>query len=573
MTKPYSELAALVMRAYDEDLNDGELTQVEGHGKLRAQMDSAFSDIYQAICDWRARNASTHTSTEKTPGPFDRKPAKPMPPPKPSVTLRLANARQGEPYEGTITLNGPDGIKVRQVSGLDAVGNLSFDPDNATVKGTPCNHGTFRLVVTLAQSTIWDHPMDLSVIPDPKSLWKNVDSDRNTPYWKPDSDRRGLKVDEGYIVVAASQRGRSHAQGGLCRDDDFCVHKATATGWHVLAVSDGAGSAKYSREGSRIAVQNATDLLVTKLDEQDDQLTRAYQAMIVEPSVQSRSNLHKVLYNCLAKPVYDTIRVIDETARIKELSFRDFYATLLLSAHKPIDGRHCVFGYWRGDGAMAYHVPGRRLFLLGKPDSGDYAGQTRFLEGEAAHADDIFGRVAFDALEDHGNLVLMTDGISDPMFETDVDLTNQAAWDWFFERELLGLLTKDPDASADRLLQWMDFWSQGNHDDRTLAILCPLSELPDEGGPTETDLAPNPQVAETKEQPAEDDGPSASEEDAEVETQQQPAAGDDTGASVTDSVVMPDSGVLKQADNNARPEGGTAPMGASDTDGTQHETG
>lgn len=32
-------------------------------------------------------------------------------------------------------------------------------------------------------------------------------------------------------------------------------------------------------------------------------------------------------------------------------------------------------------------------------------------------------------------------------------------------------LTDDNDAAKDQLLDWLDFWSPGNHDDRTIAIL------------------------------------------------------------------------------------------------------
>jgi hypothetical protein len=29
----------------------------------------------------------------------------------------------------------------------------------------------------------------------------------------------------------------------------------------------------------------------------------------------------------------------------------------------------------------------------------------------------------------------------------------------------------DNEQAADQLLKWLDFWSKGNHDDRTIAIL------------------------------------------------------------------------------------------------------
>src|SRR5690606_14699190 len=53
-------------------------------------------------------------------------------------------------------------------------------------------------------------------------------------------------------IVIASKRGRSHAHEGTFRDDDFCT-KSLPNDWAIVAVADGAGSAKYARQGSKIA--------------------------------------------------------------------------------------------------------------------------------------------------------------------------------------------------------------------------------------------------------------------------------------------------------------------------------
>lgn len=67
----------------------------------------------------------------------------------------------------------------------------------------------------------------------------------------------------------------------------------------------------------------------------------------------------------------------------------------------------------------------------------------------------------------------MTDGVSDPKFETDANLNNPDKWDalWIDFKENGVELTDDNEASKDQLLGWLDFWSPGNHDDRTIAIL------------------------------------------------------------------------------------------------------
>lgn len=77
-------------------------------------------------------------------------------------------------------------------------------------------------------------------------------------------------------------------------------------------------------------------------------------------------------------------------------------------------------------------------------------------------------------------LFLMSDGVSDPMFETDLNLNDYNKWEEFYRKLTEGFpkdgiggvdLIDDNEISKDQLLGWLDFWSPGNHDDRTIAIL------------------------------------------------------------------------------------------------------
>ena len=70
-------------------------------------------------------------------------------------------------------------------------------------------------------------------------------------------------------------------------------------------------------------------------------------------------------------------------------------------------------------------------------------------------------------------LFLMTDGVSDPKFETDANLKSYDKWNelWADLKENGVELTDDNEEAANQLLNWLDFWSPGNHDDRTIAIL------------------------------------------------------------------------------------------------------
>jgi hypothetical protein len=73
---------------------------------------------------------------------------------------------------------------------------------------------------------------------------------------------------------------------------------------------------------------------------------------------------------------------------------------------------------------------------------------------------------------------MMTDGIYDPKFVVEANLPNIKKWQAFLEdlngRNEDGIkveLKPDNENIAEQFSSWMDFWSQGNHDDRTLAIV------------------------------------------------------------------------------------------------------
>ena len=74
----------------------------------------------------------------------------------------------------------------------------------------------------------------------------------------------------------------------------------------------------------------------------------------------------------------------------------------------------------------------------------------------------------------------MTDGVSDPMFGTDANLNSIGQWNelWdklqngFPEDEIPGVdFSAGNVESKDQLLNWLNFWVPGEHDDRTIAIL------------------------------------------------------------------------------------------------------
>ena len=104
---------------------------------------------------------------------------------------------------------------------------------------------------------------------------------------------------------------------------------------------------------------------------------------------------------------------------------------------KKFDFGWFIASYWVGDGAMClYNKENGTHKLLGIPDEGEFSGQTRFLTMQEIFKDakSVMDRLRFSIEDDFTALMLMTDGVSDPMFETDNNLNSTAKWDEFWNK-------------------------------------------------------------------------------------------------------------------------------------------
>ena len=99
--------------------------------------------------------------------------------------------------------------------------------------------------------------------------------------------------------------------------------------------------------------------------------------------------------------------------------------------------------------------------LLGQPDSGEYAGQTRFLDPEANDGEDIMRRISFAYLDSMTALFLLTDGITDPIFETDYNLQQPACWDKFWVEDIRQKLSSTPGETEKNLSKVFDAAENG----------------------------------------------------------------------------------------------------------------
>jgi hypothetical protein len=342
----------------------------------------------------------------------------------------------------------------------------------------------------LADQPAQSKPVAVTVNPDPDSLWQNKDPDPTLPYQKKHTASKEL-VTPAARILAASQRGRSHAHEGTFRDDDFMVRYDKTTGWHLLAAADGAGSAKFSRQGSLIACEKAIHHMEHWLAKETVPLGSAVQKFL-QTTDRDKRHLQSPAYAWLGGAAIEALKAIKAEAEQRDppASLRDFHTTLLLAAAKPTPEGWLLLTFSIGDGGIAAISGQGEPISLCTPDSGDFSGQTVFLTvpGVLRSGEDVLKRIHVQILPDFSALFLMTDGITDPKFPTEASLEDKPTWESFLhELNEKVQITKPGDGAETRLLSWLSFRSPGNHDDRTIVILLPTPR-----GPAESKESPPP---------------------------------------------------------------------------------
>lgn len=392
---------------------------------------------------------------------------------QPELKFQVDNARVGQVYQSEINLLGehsPQDLTYKTDSFKFSDAHFYFDAETQSIHGQPEHAGevnvNFQYVIGHETRSA---QLKMNVIADPRSLWKILEPADGQPYAKAHSacDRCVLN---DYSLVAASRRGRSHEHAGSFRDDDFAILPIKDSAWSVLAVADGAGSADFSREGSRIAVEvvkqhfqdyfDAENLatLTAQVEQwqvgQQDEATQALAAGLNE-------QFHHVYYQ-----IYTSIlEQIEQQALEQEVPSKAFSTTLLIAVVYSQANKNFISTFSVGDGAIAVY-DAQNIRLMNVADGGEYAGQTKFLDRSIAH--EFASRVKIGCYGAIDAIYLMTDGISDPMFETEVGLTQHEKWQNLHHQLAPLMLTDNADEA---LLQWMHFFSTGHHDDRTMALL------------------------------------------------------------------------------------------------------
>ena len=368
----------------------------------------------------------------------------------------LPNARHGEPYRAALP---PTATAIT----FHPECGLTWDAAAQQIHGTPSQSGDVEIHYQIHENNnITPVVQKLYINPDPKSLWQNNPTPKNARFPKPDTAHDSIPTPQGNLI-AARVRGRSHAHNGTHCDDDYRIDYHPRTGLHFIAVADGAGSAEFSRYGSQLAVNAAVDTVWQLLDNNEK-----YFRLPESESEAQKQALHSLISNA----AYQAYVAQKNAAETEQIDLKKLACTLLIALALPrTDGTWLIAAYWVGDGAAAVWQPeNQQLMLLGESDGGAYSGETVFLSANEVRPENLKQRIREWQVQQPPVLLLMTDGVSDPKFETDANLAKPEKWATLWQ-ELQPVFQAEHPAAA--LEDWLGFWSAGNHDDRTLALFLP----------------------------------------------------------------------------------------------------
>lgn len=400
--------------------------------------------------------------------------------------VRILNATVGKPYEAKFDFKKFDwkDISAFEFAGLEEVG-LSYDTKTKQIMGTPTQSGDIKFVFRFkVEGQPDDAPFNEKVIPliinpDPKSLWKNVESDKNDPHQKDDNVTIFSSLGNRHIL-ASSKRGRSHANVGSFREDDFSF-KELDNGWSIVVVADGAGSAKLSRKGSQLACNSVVEYFMQKDAVESmagfDELLEQYNNNTGDDT---QKKLNHFVYNNLGKAVFQVHKKLEAFASSEGVPLKDLNSTLIFTLFKKYREGYALLSFGVGDCPIAVlNKDVSEVTLMNWLDVGEFGGGTRFITMPEIFKNEKFStRFGFKFINDFSYLMMMTDGIYDPKFVVEANLPNIKKWKEFLA-DLAGKnedgikvdLKADNKEIEQQFSNWMDFWSTGNHDDRTLVIV------------------------------------------------------------------------------------------------------
>lgn len=268
------------------------------------------------------------------------------------------------------------------------------------------------------------------------SLWKYnpIPSDEPEPFEEYISSHY---ENDSVSVTGARVRGKKHKHDGTNCDDWFEFD--TSDDWIIAAVSDGAGSKKFSRIGAMESCKAAVSFIKEKLAEVPKEMVLklslplgksefmescGYFASIIQDAVIYASDAVKDAFES-RKSKFEYLRIID-----RDMELKDFSGTLLLSMMIPLkienETEYFVLTCQIGDGMICSVDRSaeydKALRLLGEPDSGAYSGETDFLTSEKMQQKERLMSKTKVMRGKTSVIMLMSDGVADDYFPNQPEL-------------------------------------------------------------------------------------------------------------------------------------------------------
>lgn len=169
------------------------------------------------------------------------------------------------------------------------------------------------------------------------------------------------KIEKSFWNIAGcSVVGTSHIQSEEPCHDSF-LYKILPDGKLIIAVSDGAGSARKPKQGSGIIVQSCIELLEKNIEKNIPDNENAWNRLIKNIFEETRKKLVKI-------------------SEIEGCHLNDYAATFLL----VLLTEEWTIGGLIGDSAAVILTSDKGLYSICPPQKGEYANMTNFLTKENA---------------------------------------------------------------------------------------------------------------------------------------------------------------------------------------------
>ncbi|MEB3279755.1 MAG: PP2C family serine/threonine-protein phosphatase [Lyngbya sp.] len=164
--------------------------------------------------------------------------------------------------------------------------------------------------------------------------------------------------DSNWQIVSASVRGTSHEKCDLPCQDAYCYQRLSDD-ILIVAVADGAGSARLSEIGSKIAVETAVNSLAQTI------ISLYSQPVAIDWQERLLDTLNAAKM------------AVEAEAEVQEVEIRELATTLILT----LATSDFVAVAQVGDGAAVVEDKTGKIEAITQPEQGEYLNETKFLIG------------------------------------------------------------------------------------------------------------------------------------------------------------------------------------------------